>query len=129
MEDAMYELPPDLVLSVDDIVEEFERGLSKVRAPEVVATVDHLPKWLANEIGASKTQDIQRVPKLSVNDVHELLRAEISKRGVFLSQQEAERIVRGKDPHFKRDLVRSITKQLTGNTKSGPRGPRRKRAE
>lgn len=56
------------------------------------------------------------------------LEEEIAKAGGFLAQNTGAKIVREKFPDFDRDRARELTKGLTGNTKQGPRGPRKTRA-
>jgi hypothetical protein len=65
----------------------------------------------------------------SDDDIRELLRVEIAARGGFVSQNGGAEIVRAKYPGFPRDRVRPIVKGLTGNSKQGPRGRRKKCAE
>jgi hypothetical protein len=61
------------------------------------------------------------VQKLSSSEAEALLKKEIGKRGGFINQADAAEFIRDRDPSFKRDSVREIVKQLTGNSKPGPR--------
>ncbi|MGJ0394943.1 MAG: hypothetical protein ACR65U_01760 [Methylocystis sp.] len=58
-----------------------------------------------------------------------ILRAEIGRRGGFIGQNHAAQIVQKELPDFPRDRARKLAKSLTGNEKTGPRGPRKNYAE
>ncbi|WP_036285633.1 hypothetical protein [Methylocystis sp. ATCC 49242] len=57
--------------------------------------------------------------------VESYLKDKIDEAGGFLSQNKCAEIVREKFSTVSRDDARAIAKQLTGNTKQGPRGPRK----
>jgi hypothetical protein len=65
---------------------------------------------------------------LGLTEVRGILRDEITRRNGFIDQASAAEFIRLVDPSFKRDSVRAIVRSLTGNTKRGPRGKRRKSA-
>ncbi len=65
---------------------------------------------------------------LSEKRAREVIRAAIKASDGFISQNGGAKIVRDIDPDFDRDEARRLTKELTGNLKSGPRGPRKNRA-
>lgn len=57
-----------------------------------------------------------------------LIRAACDQNGGFISQDNGAAVVRAADPNFGRSRARELTQSVTGNTKSGPKGPRRIRA-
>ena len=62
-------------------------------------------------------------------DANRLIRDAMASNGGFIPQREGSRIVRAAFPDFKATRAMELTKALTGNTKPGPRGPRRKSSE
>ena len=52
----------------------------------------------------------------------------VAANGGFLSQDAGAEIVRMRFPECQRDRVRDLVKQVTGNDKRGPKGPRRNSA-
>lgn len=66
--------------------------------------------------------------RLSEDGARAALRAEIDRCGGFLSQDNGAAHVASIDPTFGRVRARRLTKELTGNEKPGPKGPRRNRA-
>jgi hypothetical protein len=124
--------------SMEDFVQ--ERGGSKRCVEERKKPVDwrwrdvtversSLLRWL-NSLAKRRAQGtIQGTPPgLSDEEAREVIRAEMDKRGGFVSQKDGAAIVRSRDPYFDREIARKITKSLTGNTKPGPKGPHRNRA-
>ena len=76
---------------------------------------------------------VEHSTKSNVSDesVLALIRAAIcrSENDGFVSQEKGAEIVRKTYPNFDKKRAMSLVKRLTGNTKPGPRGPRKKRAE
>ena len=71
-------------------------------------------------------------PALSVPPTDEAARAVIRQAladsGGFLSQENGAKIVRSKIPTFLKKRAMQLVKELTGNEKPGPKGPRKNRA-
>ncbi|MCC3244204.1 hypothetical protein LG047_02510 [Methylocystis sp. WRRC1] len=63
------------------------------------------------------------------DEARAIITTEQVKRGGFISQNDAAKIVRAALPKFPRDRARDIAKSVTGNGKRGPRGPRKNCAE
>lgn len=59
-------------------------------------------------------------------DVRALIREEMAKKDGFVSQQKGAAIVRSVFPGFTKTRAMELTKELTGNTTPGPKGPRKK---
>jgi hypothetical protein len=59
-------------------------------------------------------------------DASRLIREAMASSGGFISQKNGAKIVRAAFPGFNATRAMELTKELTGNTKRGPRGPRRK---
>jgi hypothetical protein len=69
----------------------------------------------------------QRPPiQATDEDARRVIRDAIASSGQFISQKNGARIVRAAFPGFKATRAMELTKELTGNTKRGPRGPRQK---
>jgi hypothetical protein len=66
------------------------------------------------------------VPEASDDDARHVIQEALSRNGGFLSQKEGAEIVRAKFPSFNKEQAMKLVKELTGNTKPGPRGPRQK---
>jgi hypothetical protein len=65
----------------------------------------------------------------SEDDVRKLIRRalyEFQKRGEFLSQEKGAQIVLKEYPGFNKKRAMALVKQVTGNDKPGPQGPRKK---
>jgi hypothetical protein len=60
------------------------------------------------------------------NDVRALIRREMEKNGGYISQEKGAQIVRADFPGFPKKRAMALVKELTGNEKRGPRGPRMK---
>jgi hypothetical protein len=59
-------------------------------------------------------------------DARRVIRDAMASRDGFIPQKEGARIVRAVYTNFSVERAMELTKELTGNTKPGPRGPRRK---
>jgi hypothetical protein len=57
-----------------------------------------------------------------------VIREAVGANGGFLSQDAGAEIVRMRFPDIGRDRARDLVKQVTGNDKRGPKGPRRNSA-
>lgn len=84
-----------------------------------------LSRWINSRLADRKSN----APVPSDNEVRSLLRREVDKHGGYLSQEDGARFVRAKCPGFPKKRAMELVKELTGNTKPGPRGPRRKLCE
>jgi hypothetical protein len=62
-------------------------------------------------------------------DALRVLRDAMPSRGGFVSQKNGAKIVRNAYPNFNVKKAMQLTKDLTGNTKPGPRGSRRKSSQ
>jgi len=62
-------------------------------------------------------------------DARRVIREGMASRGGFISQKDGAKIVRGEFPDFNATRAMELTKELTKNTKPGPRGPRRKSSQ
>ena len=62
------------------------------------------------------------------DEVREVICEAVAANGGFLSQNAGAEIVRRRFPQVPRDCVRGLVKQVTGNDKRGPKGPRRNSA-
>jgi hypothetical protein len=74
---------------------------------------------------------VEHSTKSDVSDetILELIRDARAENGGFISQEKGAEIVRETYPQFNKKRAMSLVKLLTGNTKPGPKGPRKKRAE
>jgi hypothetical protein len=72
----------------------------------------------------------EKVPSdtASDEDARAEIRAALSQQGGFLSQEKGAEIVRRKFPTFPKKRAMGLVKELTGNEKPGPKGPRKNRA-
>jgi hypothetical protein len=61
---------------------------------------------------------------VSDEQVREVVRAARVSMGGFIGQAEGARVVRGEFPNVTRDRARKLVREITGNEKPGPRGPR-----
>lgn len=66
------------------------------------------------------------IAELSDDDAKAVLLAEIKQIGGFIGQEKGSRILRDIYPGFNKKRAMRLVKELTGNTKPGPRGPRKK---
>jgi hypothetical protein len=64
------------------------------------------------------------VQEVSDDDARHVILEALSRNGGFLSQKKGAEIVRAKFPSIPKERAMKLVKELTGNTKSGPRGPR-----
>lgn len=62
------------------------------------------------------------------DDARSILRQALQENGEYLSQEQGAKFVLGKFPTFHKKRAMALTKELTGNVKPGPKGPRNKRA-
>jgi hypothetical protein len=62
------------------------------------------------------------------DDARAVIRRALSEQGGFLSQEKGAEIVRGKFPTFQKKRAMQLVRELTGNDKPGPKGPRKNRA-
>jgi len=60
------------------------------------------------------------------DDVRGLIRAVLDEQSGFIGQADGAEIVRARFPGVTRDRARTLIKEMTGNNKPGPKGPRRK---
>jgi hypothetical protein len=73
---------------------------------------------------------LQRPPiQATDEDARRVIREKMASRGGFVSQKNGARIVRAAFPGFNAVRAMQLTKELTGNTKPGPRGPRGKSSQ
>ena len=64
------------------------------------------------------------VQEVSDDDARHVIQEALSRNGGFLPQKKGAEIVRAKFPSFKKEQAMKLVKELAGNTKPGPRGPR-----
>jgi hypothetical protein len=57
-----------------------------------------------------------------------VIRVALGQEGGFVSQEKGAAIVRGKFPTFPKKRAMQLVRELTGNDKPGPKGPRKNRA-
>jgi hypothetical protein len=57
-----------------------------------------------------------------------VIRFALDREGGFVSQEKGAAIVRGKYPTFPKKRAMKLVRELTGNDKPGPKGPRKNRA-
>ncbi|MGC1863864.1 MAG: hypothetical protein WA733_22775 [Methylocystis sp.] len=62
----------------------------------------------------------------SDENAREIIRDAIKKNGGFIGQDKGAKIVRAAFPNFRVKRAMALVKELTGNDKPGPRGPRKK---
>jgi hypothetical protein len=72
-----------------------------------------------------KPVSIQELP--SDDDVREVIRRMIRDHCGFIGQEKGANIVRKQFPGFPKKKAMQLVKELTGNEKPGPRGPRKNR--
>lgn len=65
------------------------------------------------------------VEGLTDDDARALIRTAMKENGGFIGQERAAEIVRSVDPQFLKKRAMSLAKECTGNTKPGPKGPRK----
>lgn len=65
----------------------------------------------------------------SDDEARAVIRAALSEQGGFLSQEKGAKIVRSKFPTFLKKRAMQLVRELTGNEKTGPKGPRKNRAD
>jgi hypothetical protein len=70
---------------------------------------------------------VERAPPTD-DEVRSILRQALKENGGYLSQDQGATIVRAKFPTFNKKQAMALTKELTGNEKPGPKGPRKNRA-
>ena len=64
---------------------------------------------------------------VSDEQIRELVRAAAASAGGFIGQAEGASVVRRKFPDVRRDRARRLVREVTGNEKPGPKGPRRQK--
>ena len=84
-----------------------------VRRAEVLREFPHAPP--PREVSSQEASD---------DDARHVIQEALSRNGGFLSQKEGAAIVRAKFLGFNKEQAMKLVKELTGNTKRGPRGPR-----
>jgi len=62
------------------------------------------------------------------DEAREVIRPALNDAGGFLSQEKGAEIVRRTFPDFPKKRAMQLVKELTGNEKPGPKGPRNNRA-
>ena len=65
----------------------------------------------------------------TVEDARRVILDAMASSGGFISQKNSAKIVRSVYPNFNATRAMELTRELTGNTKRGPRGPRRKSSQ
>lgn len=68
-------------------------------------------------------------PEATEDNARRVIREAMASNGGFISQKNGAKIVRAVFPDFNVARAMELTKELTGNAKSGPRGPRKKLSE
>jgi hypothetical protein len=68
--------------------------------------------------------DLEPSRGASDDDVRQILREAIAENGGYITQRRGAEIVRSQFPDFRRHRAMELVKELTQNTKRGPRGPR-----
>jgi hypothetical protein len=68
-------------------------------------------------------------PPATDENARRVIRDAMASSGGFVSQKNGAKIVRSVFPHFNVERAMELTKDLTKNTKRGPRGPRKKLSE
>jgi hypothetical protein len=63
------------------------------------------------------------------NEVRAMIRTILAENGGFVSQENGAKILRGKYPNLNKKHAMELVKEVTGNEKRGPRGPRNKSAK
>jgi hypothetical protein len=81
-----------------------------------------LNQWLQTQLAARK----HGAPSKIVSEVRSLIRREIDERCGRLSQRDGAQIVLKEHPYFGKKRAMALVKELTGNDKRGPLGPRKK---
>jgi hypothetical protein len=66
--------------------------------------------------------------QLSDDDARPLIRAAMVENGGAISQEKGANIVLKRDPGFGKKRAMALVKEVTGNDKPGPKGPRKNRA-
>jgi len=72
---------------------------------------------------------VRKPGQLSDEEARRVIEDAAAEGGGYISQEAAIRKVRIEDPTFPRDRARKIAKDITGNEKRGPRGPRTRTPE
>ena len=80
------------------------------------------------EFPAEAPPEITAPSGASDDDARAVIRAALSEHG-FLSQEKGAKIVRSKFPSFLKKRAMQLVRELTGNEKTGPKGPRKNRAD
>ncbi len=60
------------------------------------------------------------------DEVRALIREAVDENGGFISQNNGARVVREQWPSFNKKRAMELVREITGNRKQGPRGPRRR---
>ncbi len=86
-----------------------------------VARADVLREFPAE---AAEDEDVEPAG-VSDEQVREVVRAAMASMGGFIGQAEGASVVRREFPDVTRDRARKLVRQIIGNEKPGPKGPRR----
>jgi len=104
---------------------------SKPLAPEFWAGMR--PYALPGDVYLRRENMLNLWPPLAAanpsdDDARALIRAAIAEGGGFIGQDEGAEFVRRTYPKFPKKRAMALVKELTGNEKPGPKGPRKDRA-
>ena len=81
--------------------------------------------WLKSESAIAS----QATPEPSDDDARALIRVAMAEREGFVGQEKGAEIVRKAFPNFQKKRAMELVRELTGNDKPGPKGPRKNRAD
>jgi hypothetical protein len=73
-----------------------------------------------------KDEDVEPTA-VSDEQVREVVRIACDMNGGFVGQEEGASLVREKFPNVRRDRARRLVREVTGNDKPGPKGPRKQK--
>jgi hypothetical protein len=82
--------------------------------------LDGSSPWLRGELRADLPSE---------DDARALIREAMTKNGGYISQENGAGIVRETYPSFRKKRAMDLVKELTGDNKPGPKGPRKNRAQ
>jgi len=99
-----------------------ETGETEWRSIELRA-----PEFDVVEATECGTPPVDATSKPTDDDARAVIRAEIERNDGFVAQKIGAAAVRAVYPHFNETRARELVKELTGNAKRGPRGPRKNR--
>ena len=100
----------------------------RVRSEEVLKEFPpDLPLGEPSKEAFTPDPPLSEPPKeASDGQARDLIRSAMEANGGYIQQREGAEIVRTKHPGFNKERAMRLVKELTGNTKRGPRGPRKK---